>query len=323
MRQKINIILPIVLAVFLPILGMYTHSSMDDIFGIDDLLRWLIVSVVLYSLWYAVFFGEKFFRKDKVMGIVLTIVVVTVIIVSSVLLLNKAMSSIIPSWLLSIRLINVTILFLIIQYALKANSKIAKLQLEKEQVQTENYKIQLASLQTKVAPHFLFNSLNTLRSLVHNQHDDSEKFIMSLSDFYRHTLKYDESSVITLAEELEVLKSYLYLMQVRNKEALIIDLQVDESLLQYSIPNFALQIVVENCFKHNIASLTKPLKISIHNLENVYISIKNNVQPKLTSVDKSGYGLSNILKRYKLLGVKNGLVVTKNEEYFEVKLKLV
>ncbi|MEL7063062.1 MAG: histidine kinase, partial [Bacteroidota bacterium] len=101
------------------------------------------------------------------------------------------------------------ILFLGIQYVLHSQRKSSRLFLEKERLQTENYKSQLQVLQAKIDPHFLFNSLNTLRSMVRQSHENSEQFILSLSDFYRQTLTYNENTQLQLSEELAVLESYI------------------------------------------------------------------------------------------------------------------
>jgi LytS/YehU family sensor histidine kinase len=229
----------------------------------------------------------------------------------------------VPKYNSVIRLLVATGLFLTIQYALQAYKSNTKLALEKKELETENYKTQLQALRTKVDPHFLFNTLNTLRIMVRNRHEESEKFVMSLSDFYRQTLQFNENSTIELAKELEVLEAYLFLMKGRNQSGLEIDIQIETSLNQRFIPTLALQIVTENCFKHNKMTIAKPLYISIKNIENDYISIQNNIQPKLTPKKSSGHGLENIRQRYELLGIKNGVDIQKTTDFFEVTLKLI
>ncbi|MEO1260245.1 MAG: histidine kinase [Bacteroidota bacterium] len=214
-------------------------------------------------------------------------------------------------------------LLLTIQYAIKKQEDNSKLQIEKEQLQTENYKVQLKALHAKIDPHFLFNSLNTLRSMVRQQHLNSEKFIVSLSDFYRQALKYNENTTIPLSEELEVLQSYLFVMKSRNEEAILVDLDIDDSLFHHHLPTLALQVLVENCFKHNSMTKKMPLQIEIKNTEDFYIVVSNNIQPKIEEEHPSGLGLDLLRKRYELMDVKDGVWVEKKDGQFIVKLKLI
>ncbi|MEL6972462.1 MAG: histidine kinase [Bacteroidota bacterium] len=222
-----------------------------------------------------------------------------------------------------IRLIPPTVLFLIIQYTLKSQQRLSRLHLEKEQLQTENYKAQLKTLRTQVDPHFLFNSLNTLRSMVRQQHSGSEQFILSLSDFYRQTLQHNEQTTILLSKELAVLQSYLFLMKSRNEKAVQVEFKIDESLLKYQIPTMVLQTVVENCFKHNSMTSKKPLQIVISSTEDRYICVCNNIQAKLKDEESSGLGLELIRKRYELMNVEQGFTFRQTPEEFCVKLKLI
>lgn len=226
-------------------------------------------------------------------------------------------------WYDTVRIFLPSILIIAVQYALRAQQNISRLQIEKEQMQTENYKAQLKAIQAKIDPHFLFNSLNTLRSMVRQQHDNSEKFIISLSDFYRQTLKYDEDTTLPLSEELTMLESYLFLMKSRNEDAVVIELDIDEKLHPFHLPTLALQLVVENCFKHNSMTSKKPLHIDIYNTEDYYIVVSNNIQPRISPQDSSGYGLKLLRKRYELMNIKQGLIIEQSPDLFTIKLKLI
>lgn len=215
------------------------------------------------------------------------------------------------------------VLILSIQYALKAQQNIARLSLEKEQLQSENYKTQLKALRAQIDPHFLFNSLNTLRSMVRQHHANSEKFVMSLADFYRQTLKHNENTPLPLSDELEVLKSYVFLMKSRNEGSVSVTYAIEEGSDQMHLPALALQVVVENCFKHNSMTAKSPLNIRISNTEDGYIEVCNNLQPKLGNDDPSGLGLEMLRKRYELIKIPQGVVVTETPDTFCVKLKLI
>jgi sensor histidine kinase YesM len=321
MKKRIHIILPIALAIILPGLNFFSISETSGIQPDGFAEKWLYASIVLYVLWYILQAVSNI--KTKYKNLVITAVVasfVFIVYVLFALLIFKIPNAI--KWVFIVKLFFAAVLFFIIQYALKANESISKLQLEKEQILIENYKVQLQELRTKVDPHFLFNSFNTLRTMIRNQHPSSEQFVMSLSNFYRLTLSLNKTSTTSLKDEIDVLKSYFFLMQTRNEGAIKVSINIDENLLQKQIPTLSLQIIAENCFKHNRISSSKPLEINIYT-ENHYILIRNNRLPKITVGKVSGFGLENISQRYALLKISNGIVSTSDDDIFEVKLKLI
>ena len=215
------------------------------------------------------------------------------------------------------------ILILIVQFALKAQGNISRLHLEKERLQTENYKAQLIALQSQVNPHFLFNALNTLRSMVRHQDANSEEFVMSLSNFFRQTLKHNKNTLITLKEELNLLDAYLFLMKSRNEKAMVVSMNVDKKLLHHKLPTLAVQTIVENCFKHNSLTTKNPLWIEITSLDKDHIAITNNKQPIISNEASSGRGLELLKKRYGLLNVDDGVTIEETQQQFRVQLKLL
>lgn len=321
MKKRIHIILPIALAIILPGLNFFSISETSGIQPDGFAEKWLYASIVLYVLWYILQAVSNI--KTKYKNLVITVVVasfVFIVYVLFALLIFKIPNAI--KWVFIVKLFFAAVLFFIIQYALKANESISKLQLEKEQILIENYKVQLQELRTKVDPHFLFNSFNTLRTMIRNQHPSSEQFVMSLSNFYRLTLSLNKTSTTSLKDEIDVLKSYFFLMQTRNEGAIKVSINIDENLLQKQIPTLSLQIIAENCFKHNRISSSKPLEINIYT-ENHCILIRNSRLPKLTVGKVSGFGLENISQRYALLKISDGIVSTSDDDIFEVKLKLI
>ena len=324
MKQKTHILLPIAVSIFLPLLGLLTQnfSVEADFLSTQFYGLWIQISLMFYALWHLLEKGPNLFPNKKAWSILTTVLLWCLLVYVAIEAID-----IFSSKMMKIngvlRIIIVSAIFLTIQYALRTQSNFTKLALEKKQIEAENYKTQLQSLRSKVDPHFLFNSLNTLRIMIRNQQKEAEKFVMSLSEFYRQTLQYNENSTIELAKEMEVLEAYLYLMQNRNQAALTIHTQIETNLYHRFIPTLALQIVVENCFKHNTITTAKPLRISIKSMENDYIAIRNNIQPKLTQKKSSGHGLENIRQRYKLLGIDKGVEIQQTDDFFEVKLKLI
>ncbi|MBX2875074.1 MAG: histidine kinase [Saprospiraceae bacterium] len=311
------------MAILLPGLSLYSNSEpeyLDSQYTYP--LWWVAASLMMYIIWYIIWFlWDVKANPKRWRSILLLLTLMGIIIVGLVLYAIEKELPIRGFYI--IRGVLGIVLFLAVQYALKTQESISQLLLEKEQIQTDNYRAQLKVLQAQIDPHFLFNSLNTLRSMVRQQHSNSEKFIMSLSDFYRQTLKHNQNTTLKLSEELIVLESYLFLMKSRNEEAIDLDMNIDKSLYNKQIPTLALQVVVENCFKHNSMSSKRPLQIKIEYTADDYISVRNNIQPKLGEEETSGYGLSFLRKRYDLMDIDRGVIVQESNDEFSVKLKLI
>lgn len=224
---------------------------------------------------------------------------------------------------LIVKILFAGILQLIIQYALRASDNIGRLRLEKEQAITEKYKIQLQELRTRVDPHFLFNSLNTLRSMVRQKDPQSEQFVLRLSQLYRQMLKIKEQPTISLREEMDVVEAYVFLMQQRSGTGIRFSQDINDTLWHERIPAMSIQTVVENCFKHNRTSVSEPLQIEIFSNDKEEIIIRNNLLPKISLAEKSGYGLQNIRKCYELMKTTDGICFAKVEGLFVVTLKLI
>jgi LytS/YehU family sensor histidine kinase len=221
-----------------------------------------------------------------------------------------------------IRILFVSVIFVIIQQSLKSAHTVEKLKSENLSLKTEKYKAELDQLRKQVNPHFLFNSLSTLRSMIRGAHPNSEEFVLNLSSLYRQILQTRDTDYVTLEEELKFLNAYLYLMKIRHEDAFIIKIDVNPESQQYSIPVFALQLLVENSIKHNIASADKPLQINISQEDAVSITVANNYQPKAQTNDSTGVGLTNLEHRYQLLGIENGVELYKDDSHYKVTLKL-
>ena len=322
LKSKINTILPIALVLVLPGLGIY--SNIDSPQMSDALVAgaWIISSVILYILWYLLWYLWEAKPGLQRRSLIITLLLFLTLVTIASARLNLEGAGLLQLHPL-LRLALSSILFLSIQYTLKTQQRLARLLLEKEQLQTEHYRMQLKALRANIDPHFLFNSLNTLRSMVRQQHNNSEEFIISLSDFYRSTLKHNDNTLLPLEEELAVLQSYLFVMKSRNEEAVAIHIETDNQLLGKYIPTLALQIVVENCFKHNSMTSKMPLRIDIVNTNDMYITVSNNLQPKIEPQESSGYGLDLLRKRYELMNIPEGVIVEQTPDKFNVKLKLV
>ncbi|WP_212004803.1 sensor histidine kinase [Chitinophaga sp. HK235] len=216
-------------------------------------------------------------------------------------------------------LINLTFyMFIHLLYQTYQNQRVS---IELERTRMDNLAAQFELLRQQVNPHFLFNTLNTLKYMVEDKDENTVDFILKLSDFYRFTLENRKMDLIRFSEEMKILMAYLFLLKARFEEGIEVDIQVQDSHDQSMIPPFTLQLLVENCIKHNIVSLDKPLRIAIYSEEN-YIVVKNNIQPKITPESSTGIGLDNINERYYHLLNKN-IVITPGTETFVVKLPII
>lgn len=196
-----------------------------------------------------------------------------------------------------------------------------RVDMELEHTRMDNLGAQYELLKQQVNPHFLFNSLNTLKYMVESQDANSVDFILKLSDFYRFTLEKRKLDVIKLSEELEILRSYVYLLKARFEDGIDLSIRVDERYYSSRIPPFTLQLLVENCIKHNVVSLQRPLKIDIYS-DNDLIIVENQLQPKKTPESSTGMGLENIDQRYTHLWDKH-IGIVPGEQLFTVKLPVV
>jgi LytS/YehU family sensor histidine kinase len=211
-------------------------------------------------------------------------------------------------------------LILFINYYLEVTSEKQKVKLQIEQLQKENLEVQLLALKQQISPHFLFNSLSTLQTIV--TEESSKNFILKLSEVYRYLLSFNENHLVTLQEELDFIESYIYILKERFEEALIVTINIQEELLSMQIPPLVLQLVVENAIKHNIVSFEDPLIISITTNDNQYVAVSNNLQLKSSVESSTKVGLENIKKRYYLL-LNKEIEIVVNEEHFIVKLPLL
>ncbi len=189
----------------------------------------------------------------------------------------------------------------------------------------ENIQYQFDLLRSQVNPHFLFNSFNTLISLIENHPKEAVSYVERLSDLFRSMLAYRKETLIPLKEELELLANYAYLQLQRYRSNLNIDIAVDPAFHEHLIPPLTLQMLVENAIKHNVISGKQPLQIVVkaQTVEGKpEVMITNPFQPKRQAPPSTGLGLENIRKRYQLLTLRP--VETHQEEgTFQVSIPLL
>ena len=170
--------------------------------------------------------------------------------------------------------------------------------LERERLERANIHSQLEGLKNQVNPHFLFNSLNTLASIIPEDPDQSVRFVQKLAEVYRYILEMKDKKIIPLSEELAFLNSYVFLLKERFEENLEIIIDIPEAHKNDQIIPLSLQILIENAIKHNIISTHRPLEIRLFIENNNRLVVRNNLQRKNQAIQSTGFGLQNIKNRY-------------------------
>ncbi len=192
-----------------------------------------------------------------------------------------------------------------------------------ERLKTENLKSKFEALKSQVNPHFLFNSLNALTNLVYADQDRAAEFIQKLSEVYRYVLDHQNDEVVTLKEEMDFLKSYVYLNKIRFGKNLTVTYEnLDTWKEDWMVPPVALQMLMENALKHNEISTDFPLHVRVRMEENKLV-ITNNINPiDHPKPDSNGLGLSNIKERFAMM-TDEPVVVEKTATQFSVQVPLL
>ncbi|HEY0741544.1 MAG TPA: histidine kinase [Chryseosolibacter sp.] len=194
-----------------------------------------------------------------------------------------------------------------------------RLELHAERLMKENLQARYDALRQQIEPHFFFNSLSVLTNLVYRDADLSAQYITQLAKLYRYILERKIENMVPLAAELEFLKSYMFLMNIRHQEEIQFSMHLsDETLERCFIPPATLQILVENAIKHNRFSKNSPLRINLAEVDGMLV-VTNNLNRRDTSATSLGLGLENVKKRYELLG-ENKMSIDTSGDRFEVKI---
>ncbi|CAM3662938.1 2TM domain-containing protein [Flavobacterium gelidilacus] len=177
------------------------------------------------------------------------------------------------------------------------------------------------SLKSQIDPHFLFNSLNVLSSLIEENPENAQKFTTSLSKIYRYVLEQKDKELVTVAEELAFAKTYMNLLKMRFEDSITYEVPENFNDEDAKVVPLSLQLLLENCIKHNIVSEKKPLHIKI-SIKNNELIVENNKQKKEVLQDRRGVGLQNIVSRYAIL-TKRNVLVEDTDAYFRIKLPIL
>jgi len=215
------------------------HRSTNIRFGIGSLIN-LIIGLVLFAVFGSLYIG--LFHVDYQLS-------------------EFTVTYRDPLLKLSILLFVSIIVFTVIDFAVHTYKQYTTGQIETARIMREQLNLQFEALKKQMSPHFLFNSLNTISSLIYRSNNLAEAFIRKLAQTYQSVLNYHDRQLIPLDAELELVESYGYLMSVRYEKAMEISVDVDETTSGMEVPPLSVQMLVENAIKHNQLSYENPLKL--------------------------------------------------------------
>ena len=220
-------------------------------------------------------------------------------------------------------LIIVWLVELVILGLLLANRSIKnalRLQQQAAALQKENNAARYTALQSQLNPHFLFNSLNTLIAEIEYNPSNAVRFTRNLSDVYRYVLQSQDKALVTLGEELDFIKSYLFLHEVRLGDCITCHTAISPEAMECQLPPLTLQLLVENVIKHNSINASKPMEIHI-GISDHYLIVSNPIHAKKNDTT-SGVGLQNLSNRCKLM-IGADIIITHSNQVFTVKVPLI
>lgn len=301
------------LELILSILGgvLLAYSIYFTSLKLDKLLPWKTQLVNRFISGIIVLFGLSFFLTyslvalyNKVTGIVLD---------DEDLQLNNSIK-------LGIILFILILIYNIIYFALYSYYSYSKLQIEEVKFERKQYELQLKALKSQLSSHFLFNNLNTISSLAFKDAEQAESYIRGLAKIYDYTLNSYHSKLVTINEELKIVKDYLMILKTRFGQVLSFTIDISELNLNHKIPPLTLQMLVENAVKHNKISDSNPLTISIFE-EYGNLIIKNNITETPNKISSFKIGLENIKSRFNLIYNKN--ITVQEDTNFTVKIPII
>jgi len=214
---------------------------------------------------------------------------------------------------LGIILFILILLYQIIYFALYSYYSFATIQIEAAKYERKQVNLQLKALKSQLSSHFLFNNLNTISALAFKDVHASENYLRGLASVYQYSLNSYHSKLVSLDDELKMLRSYLLLLKTKYGNFFSYDIKIDDEFLNKKVPPLTLQMLVENVVKHNVIDVNNKLSIAILT-DKDSISIKNNITRKPNNVKSFHIGLKNIESRYHLL-IKKGITVSTGKDF--------
>lgn len=199
--------------------------------------------------------------------------------------------------------------------------KNTKQEVVEQKLIANNANAQFESLKNQLDPHFLFNSLNVLSALIDENPNQAQKFTASMSKIYRYVLEQKDNELVKIEDEIAFAEVYSELLKTRFDESVQFSFEINPEENQKMVVPLSLQLLLENCIKHNLATEKKPLQIRIYT-EDKFLCVENNLQVREQLKESAGIGLTNIVQRYALLTSEH-VFIEKNSESFKVKIPIL
>ncbi|MEL7001785.1 MAG: histidine kinase [Bacteroidota bacterium] len=295
--------------------------------GFVGVVTELIMLVVFAFFNYS--WKDRFFVKDNTLLTIMSNLLILALFMGIDMFIfryvTKTHPNLVLSWsYLKDYLINhslVLTIAIVAPYMLLRMEKVREMELNLNKLKEEKSIAELSALKEQISPHFFFNTMSTLSSIVRSDTKEASlDFIDDISKTYRYSLSSSKTDLVKLKDELDFIRSYALLLQKRFGQKLTINEKISEEIYHSHIPPMSIQLLVENAIQHNIITSQKPLNIDIYNSVD-FIFVKNNLQERET-VDSFGIGLMNLNNRYKLIADKEIHIEEKSDD-FVVKLPVL
>ncbi len=215
----------------------------------------------------------------------------------------------------------ITLTIVVVFHVIYNYNRYQKQKIKEQKVIAGTARAKFDALKNQLDPHFLFNSLNVLTSLIEENPDNAQKFTTSLSKIYRYVLEQKNKDLVTVSEELKFAKTYMSLLQMRFEDAIKFSISETISNQELKIVPLSLQLLLENAVKHNVITADNPLIIRIYE-DDGYLVVENNTNPKASLEKSTKVGLKNISQRYSLI-TRQAVDIIKDHQSFKVRLPLL
>lgn len=297
----------------------------------------LIITLATLAVWllnlflFSLFEKPGAFKYSRLIRYILSYIISVVVVSAAMRMLRLGLYSqtYIPDmtsghfpYAASIIGLSINSVILIIENLMLIKGKQAEIEIENARLKLRNTEALNQQLKQQIHPHFLFNSLNTLKSLISVSPEIAEDYLVKLSDFLRISVTAGKDNVVKLAEELKLCLDYLEMQKIRYGGALQFNIDIpDKKLESGSVPVFSLQLLAENAIKHNALTNEIPLHIGI-SYEDGRIVVSNNIHRKEISEPSPGLGLLNLAERYRILS-GDEIRIKNSEDHFSVSIKIL
>ncbi len=312
-----NIIITLIIGTLVYLIGNFISEGFDYKTVNDFLIDFGFYQLYAFVLGYSnmAFFDymerRKWNQGDTIKRVILGIIGSTIITLVGIFLLRLFTSTVIynidfstfiekESWKGYSFGLWITLTIVSVFHVIYFYNRYQKNKIKEQKVIAGTASAKFDALKNQLDPHFLFNSLNVLTSLIEENPDSAQKFTTSLSKVYRYVLEQKNKDLVSVDEELDFARTYMSLLKMRFEDSIIFEIPEKANDPESKVVPLSLQLLLENAVKHNTVTTSKPLHIKIYESDGNLV-VENNLQTKAIVKKSSGVGLENIKQRYELL----------------------